>query len=246
MPQKAHVLIVDDETAISSMLEEFFCMQGYRTTVANSGREALAAVGAAADRADPVDVILLDVNMPDMDGFTVCRRLREYVTCPIIFLTARVEDVDQLDGFSAGADDYVLKPFSLRVLAGRVQAHLAREERRMRDRELSVRFFGDVTIDYGQRVVDVRAVARNGKKDCSQRLDLTRIEFDIIALLSKSPGRVFDRDVIYERVWGWDAEGDSSLVREHVRRVRKKFADAGVGEDPIQTVWGVGYKWRAQ
>ena len=227
------ILIVDDERAIASMLADYFSMEGYRAVTATSGEEAL-------DRASgEIDVVLLDVNMPGMDGFEVCRRLREHMACPIIFLTARIEDVDQIDGFAAGADDYVLKPFSLEVLGRRVAAHLAREGRH-REREQSVRFFRGVTVDYGERLVVV------GFGADERRVDLTRTEFDIVALLSKSPGRVFDRDLIYERVWGWDAVGDPSIVREHVRRVRKKLAAAGASQECIETVWGVGYRWSAR
>lgn len=270
------MLVVDDEVDIANMLAEYFRMEGYDVTCANSGAEALAAASAGA----APDIMLLDVNMPGMDGFEVCRRVREHLSCPIIFLTARVEDVDQLDGFAAGADDYVMKPFSLEVLGRRVAAHMAREGR-VRERENAVRFFRELTIDYGQRTVEVRPVTgepgdgtvegvgveKPGSEDfhakisdalegsiaggagaCPSRtyVDLTKLEFDIVALLSKRPGQVFDRDAIYERVWGWDAAGDPSQVREHVRRIRNKLAAAGVADDPIETVWGVGYKWVAK
>lgn len=270
------MLVVDDEVDIANMLAEYFRMEGYDVTCANSGAEALAAASAGA----APDIMLLDVNMPGMDDFEVCRRVREHLSCPIIFLTARVEDVDQLDGFAAGADDYVMKPFSLEVLGRRVAAHMAREGR-VRERENAVRFFRELTIDYGQRTVEVRPVTgepgdgtvegvgvekpgsegfhakisdalegsiAGGASACPSRtyVDLTKLEFDIIALLSKRPGQVFDRDAIYERVWGWDAAGDPSQVREHVRRIRNKLAAAGVADDPIETVWGVGYKWVAK
>lgn len=271
------MLVVDDEVDIANMLAEYFRMEGFEVTCANSGPEALAAASSCI----APDIMLLDVNMPGMDGFEVCRRVREHLSCPIIFLTARIEDVDQLDGFAAGADDYVMKPFSLEVLGRRVAAHMAREGR-VRERENAVRFFRELTIDYGQRTVEVRCGAgsadavdaasgpeagkdaaaagpragegdiaagpRAGDADVSSRayVDLTKLEFDIVALLSKRPGQVFDRDVIYERVWGWDAVGDPSQVREHVRRIRNKLADAGVADDPIETVWGVGYKWVAK
>lgn len=270
------MLVVDDEVDIANMLAEYFRMEGYDVTCANSGAEALAAASAGA----APDIMLLDVNMPGMDGFEVCRRVREHLSCPIIFLTERVEDVDQLDGFAAGADDYVMKPFSLEVLGRRVAAHMAREGR-VRERENAVRFFRELTIDYGQRTVEVRPVTgepgdgtvegvgvekpgsegfhakisdalegsiAGGASACPSRtyVDLTKLEFDIIALLSKRPGQVFDRDAIYERVWGWDAAGDPSQVREHVRRIRNKLAAAGVADDPIETVWGVGYKWVAK
>lgn len=259
------LLIVDDEPSIVHMLDEFFRMEGYETICAGGARAALEAVSASLDpMGEPIDLALLDVNMPGMNGFELCRRIREHLSCPIIFLTARVEDVDQLDGFSVGADDYVLKPFSLAVLGGRVRAHLAREARRDASRPESVRMFSNITIDYAERTVDVAVLrgdvgdaggARNagsavamGRMETSGsvRLELTRTEFDIIALLSKNPGRVYDRTSIYEQVWGWDATGDPAIVREHVRRIRKKFADAGAEESVIETVWGVGYRWEAR
>ena len=242
MAHTDRLLIVDDEAAIAYMLDEFFRMEGLGTAVATSGPQALAAVEASlAPAGRPFDLVLLDVNMPGMDGFEVCRRIRAQVSCPIIFLTARVEDADQLDGFAAGGDDYVLKPFSLPVLGSRVKAHLARESRRD-DSSVLVRFDGGVSIDYAQRTVEV--MPADGGEPCG--LDLTRTEFDIVALLSKKPGRVYDRTFIYEQVWGWSADGDPAIVREHIRRVRKKFAEAGAGIDPIETVWGVGYRWGAR
>ena len=223
------------------MLADFFTMQGYEVTTATSGPEALQAITASA----APDLILLDVNMPGMDGFSVCRRIREHLDCPVIFLTARVEDVDQIDGFAAGADDYVLKPFSLEVLGSRVAAHLARQQRQVVGGERShgnaVRFFGPVTIDYAQRTVSAA-----GETGAARPIDFTRTEFDIVALLSKRAGQVFDRDVIYQKVWGWDACGDPSIVREHIRRIRRKLSDAGVDVSCIETVWGVGYKWVAR
>lgn len=246
MNQDAHLLIVDDEQAIASMLDDYFRMEGFRTTVVGSGADAIeAAEDSERGRLPRIDLVLLDVNMPGMDGFEACRLIRKRLTCPIIFLTARVEDADQLDGFASGGDDYVLKPFSLQVLGSRVRAHLTRELRRGEDRSAHV-WFGDcIAIDYARRTVEVSGV-RESEQDRAKepvRLDLTRTEFDIAALLSKKPGRVYDRTFIYEQVWGWNAEGDPAIVREHIRRIRKKFAEAGCGVDPIETVWGVGYRW---
>lgn len=226
------LLVVDDEPDIVRMLEEYFHMEGYDVVTARSGEAALEAAAQASP-----DLVLLDVNMPGLDGFETCRRLRETTDCPVVMLTARVEDADQLDGFAAGADDYVLKPFSLAVLGSRVRAHLAREERAAGSDARARRTFGELAIDYAARRLEVRAGG------AVRAPELTRTEFDIVALLSKSPGRVFDRDLIYERVWGWDADGDSSIVREHVRRARSKLAAAGLARDPIETVWGVGYRW---
>lgn len=255
------MLVVDDEPDIANMLAGYFRMEGFDVTQASSGAEALDVVDAAcragaascassasaSGQASPLDIVLLDVNMPGMDGFEVCRRIRERLGCPIIFLTARVEDADQLDGFAAGADDYVVKPFSLEVLGRRVAAHLARS-RRERDalRDAAQRRFNDIVVDYAARTVEVVGTAAGPDVAARTPVPLTRLEFDLVALLSKRPGQVFDRDVIYERVWGWDASGEPQAVREHVRRVRKKFAEAGAQADPIETVWGVGYKWAAR
>ena len=135
---------------------------------------------------------------------------------------------------------------ALRLLKGLgVRAHLARESRRSEDASARVWFAGRLAIDYAQRTVEVFT---EGGQDAptSIRLDLTRTEFDIVALLSKKPGRVYDRAFIYEQVWGWNAAGDPAIVREHIRRIRKKFLEASGGLDPIETVWGVGYRWSAR
>ena len=220
------ILVADDEADIVRLLQDLFTRQGYQALAACGGKEALELCSQKPD------LILLDVNMPDMDGFTLCRQIRDFVSCPILFLTARVEDVDALEGFACGADDYVLKPFSLAVLGARVDAHLARDQRQQVRAE--VRFDGDLAVDYRTRTVTVAGAP----------VELTRREFDIVAFLSKHPGQVFDRDRIHERVGGWENESDSQVVTEHIRRIRKKLAAAGAEHDPVETVWGMGYRWR--
>ena len=218
------ILIVDDVGDIVRLLESYFSRLGYQTLTAFSGAEALAKASAGPD------IILLDVNLPDMDGFEVCRRIREGVSCPILFLTARIEDSDKVKGFAVGGDDYVVKPFSLEELGARVAAHLRREVRR--SAAMSVRFDDELMINYTDRTVSVRG----------RELSFARKEFDIIELLSQNAGQIFDRERIYERVWGYDSEGDSAVVAEHIRRIRAKLSAAGA-KPYIQTVWGVGYKW---
>lgn len=222
---KPLVLIVEDERDIADMLKSYFEMSGYLATVALDGASALEKAKRSPD------VILLDVGLPDMDGFSICRMLRDVHACPIIFLTARVEDADAIDGFAAGADDYVTKPFSLEVLGARVKAQLARGERVKRTS--AVRVDDALFIDYAGMMVCV-----NG-----EQVQLARKEYEICALLSKHAGQVFDRDMIYERVWG--TEGDSSVVTEHVRRLRRALADAGAEKEYVKTVWGVGYTWQS-
>ena len=137
------ILVVDDEADIVQMLQDLFTMKGYQVLAATGGKQALALCSQKPD------LILLDVNMPDMDGFTLCRQIRDFVSCPILFLTARIEDADKVMGFAAGGDDYILKPFSTAELLARVGAHLRREERRQGSSRL--KFDGGLTIDYGQR-----------------------------------------------------------------------------------------------
>ena len=217
------LLIVDDEQGIVEMMKSYFERQ-YDVLTAYNGREAMVRA------AQKPDLILLDINMPGMDGLTVCQNIREYVSCPILFLTARVESSDKIIGFQAGADDYIVKPFDLDELAARVAAHLRRERRRQESG--SVRFFGELAIDYSGRSVIVGG----------EQVSLSRKEFDIVELLSLNAGQVFDRERIYERVWGIDGDGNSDTVMEHVRKIRAKLAGHTM-HSYIDTVWGCGYKW---
>ena len=218
------ILIAEDEPDIRAMLGDYLTGEGYDVMEAATGREAVVRAGQGPD------LILLDVGLPDMDGLEVCRLLRDHLPCPILFLTARVEEADRLQGFAAGGDDYILKPFSLRELGARVQAHLRRETR---SRERSqVRFAPGLVIDYGRRTLLAHGEA----------IPLPKKEFDIVALLSTHPGQVFDRERIYEAVWGLDGAGDSAVVSEHVRRIRARLSAAGCA-GLIETVWGVGYRW---
>lgn len=218
------ILIADDEPDILSMLRSFFESRGYTVLTAANSADTLKQ----AERQP--DLILLDINMPRMDGLEVCRRIRDHVSCPILFLTARIEDTDKVKGFAVGGDDYVVKPFSLIELEARVRAHLRRETRH--SFEAQIKFSGELTIDYSERCLFF-----SGK-----RLRLAKKEFDIVELLSQNPGQVFDKERIYERVWGYDSEGDSSVVAEHIRRIRTKIA-AFTDQTYIETVWGCGYKW---
>ncbi len=218
------ILIVDDEKGIVDMLKSHFERQSFQVYTAYNGMEALKQAVC-----DP-DIVLLDINMPKMDGLAVCQRIREFITCPILFLTARIESADKIIGFQAGADDYIVKPFDLDELGARVAAHLRREQRRQYNR--AVRFFGEITIDYAARTISI-----NGES-----VSMSKREFDIVELLSLNPGQVFDRERIYKTVWGIDGDGNSDTVMEHVRKIRAKLT-AHTLHSYIETVWGCGYKW---
>lgn len=214
------IMIIDDEQMILDMLRDQFETEQYRVITAKSSEEALRKLNGQPD------IILLDINMPGMDGLELCRIIRDHVTCPILFLTARIEEADCVSGLRAGGDDYIMKPFSLAELMARVEAHLRRENRIQQ--KISMRGFGDIVVDYA-----ARTVSRNG-----QAIELSKVEFDIVELLSLHPGQVFNRETIYERVRGFDGTADNTVVKEHIRRIRNK-----IGSQHIETVWGCGYKW---
>lgn len=221
---KYKILIVDDERDVVELLKDYFEMNGYDTLLAYNGIEAIKQVNKNPD------LILLDINMPDTNGYEVCSKIRDVISCPIIFLSARIEDIDKIKGFSVGGDDYVMKPFSIDELGARVQAHLRREHRQSVHRHFT--FAGSLTIDYSSKEVKYK----------DRIIEFTKKEYEIIELLSTHPGQIFDKERIYEKLWGWDSEGDSSVVAEHVRRIRLKLTQLD-HESYIETVWGMGYKW---
>ena len=225
LPKKKKILIIDDEQDITEMLSSFFQSRGYEAITAGSASQALRQVETRPD------LILLDINMPGEDGFSLCGKIRDFINCPILFLTARVEDADKVRAFLAGGDDYIVKPFSLLELEARVAAHLRREQRNAASS--LVKFTDSLVIDYGRR-----------KGFSSGReLPLAKKDFAIVSLLSQNPRQVFDRERIYERVWGYDAEGSSTVVAEHIRKIRSVFEEYGC-KDYIETIWGVGYTWK--
>lgn len=221
---KYKILIVDDDRELLKMLRSFFEIRGYTVITAEDGAAALKMT-----EINP-DIILLDVNMPQIDGIQVCQRIRDKVSSPILFLTARVEEQDRVNGLLSGGDDYILKPFSLKELEARILSHLKREERHKAKSEH--RFYGEMLIDYTAKTVQIGG----------QYLELTKLEYGIIEFLSMNPGIVFDKERIYEKVCGYDAEGDSRVITELIRRIRKKTGEQ-TNQEYIETVWGMGYRW---
>lgn len=218
------ILIIDDDAELLKMLRSYFEIKKYEIVTAENGAEGLSKI-----KLQP-DLILLDINMPRIDGIEVCKRIRDKTACPILFLTARVEEQDIVNGLSSGGDDYILKPFSLKELEARITAHLKREARR--GSKTQCHFQGELTIDYTAKRVQIHTDA----------IELTRLEYEIIEFLSMNPGMVFEKDRIYEKVCGFDAEGDSRVITELIRRIRKKLQKYTQTEY-IETVWGMGYRW---
>lgn len=218
------IMIIDDEIDILHMLERYFRLNGFSVITAEGAEEAMSKL------AQQPDLILLDINMPGMDGLSLCKNIRDYVTCPIVFLTANTNDQDKIKGFSVGGDDYIVKPFSIDELGARVSAHLRRENRNKSKSQ--VLFDLDFIIDYSQRAVFYQG----------NEIPLTKKEFDILEVLSQNPGQVFDKERLYEAAWGLDGLGNNSVIAEHISQIRAKLAAVGARQY-IETVWGVGYKW---
>ena len=220
---KYKILIIDDEEMILSMMEKCLGEQ-FSVYTAENAKKALELLNVIPD------IILLDINMPEMDGLELCQLIRGHISCPIIFLTARVTERDVIKGLSVGGDDYITKPFRMDELLARISAHLRREERKGTAENL--RFDKELIIDYNSRTVFY------GKEE----LDFSNKEFEIIRFLSQNAGMVFDRETIYEKLWGYNGEGDSIVVKEHIRKIRNKLS-VYTDKNYIETVWGVGYKW---
>jgi DNA-binding response OmpR family regulator len=221
------ILIVDDETELRSMLRQYLTREGFDVAEAISGKEALDMV----QRRQP-DLILLDVGLPDIDGFEVLRTLRATSDTPVIMLTARDDEIDRVVGLSVGADDYVVKPFSPRELVARIQAVLRRGSTGAQPADEILRFEG-LTIDETSREVYAR----------EERVELSALEFDLLVALARGPNRVFTRQQLLDQVWGWDYFGVERVVDVHVGSIRKVLGDDPSDPIYIATVRGIGYKF---
>ena len=220
------ILVVDDEAMITELLSDHLGDEGYEVYTANSADRALELLPKNPD------LIILDINMPGMDGLELCQNIREHIACPILFVTARITEQDKIIGLQYGGDDYITKPFSLKELSARVAAHLRRDER-IRNGGTSVLTSGELLVNLSQRRIFYK----------DTEIEFSKKEFDLIEFLLTNAGQVFDRERIYERIWGFDAEGSADVIKEHIRKIRTKLHTA-TGEEYIETVWGVGYKWK--
>ncbi|MGI5978431.1 MAG: response regulator transcription factor [Oscillospiraceae bacterium] len=227
MQQK--ILIVEDDEAIAAIERDYLERDGFEIEIAADGPSGLER-GLSGE----FSLILLDLMLPGLSGFEVCRRLRETLDIPILMVTARQEDVDKIRGLGLGADDYIEKPFSPRVLAARVKAHLARYERLTKpDRQTSEISIGGVSLN-----TDTRRVFVDGRE-----VELKNKEFELLLFLMLNADIVFSRDALYESIWGMDAIGDNATVAVHINRLREKLEADPANPRYIQTVWGAGYKF---
>jgi DNA-binding response OmpR family regulator len=218
--------VVDDEPMVRDVLARYLEREGFEVSLAQDGEEALSRIENV-----PLDIILLDLMLPGVDGIEVFRRIREKRATPVIMLTAKGEETDRIVGLELGADDYVTKPFSPREVVARVRTVLRRGAGRVAGSEPLT--FGDVRIDPGRREVQVRGAP----------VRLTRKEFDLLWLLASNPATAFTRTQLLEKVWDFAWDGDASTVTVHVRRLREKIEDNPSEPRHLITVWGVGYRF---
>ena len=218
----ANILTVDDELAVLALIKNILQKDGHVVTAISDPRKIFDL------QLGVYNLILLDVMMPGgFDGFTLCRKIRAEVDCPILFLTAKAMENDIMVGLGEGADDYILKPFGSGELRARVNAHLRRETRQKRN----VLCLGEIHFNLSGKELSIH----------DEPVALTKSEYRICEFLACNRGQVFSKEKIYETVFGFDGESDSSAIVEHVKNIRAKFAK--FQESPIETVWGIGYRW---
>lgn len=225
------ILIVEDDSDIASIERDYLEIENYEVEIASDGIS-----GLQKGLSGGFDLILLDLMLPGMDGFAVCRKLREALDIPILMVTARREDIDKIRGLGLGADDYVEKPFSPSVLVARIKAHLARYRRLTGPAETKSEIsLGSIRVntDTHRVYVDDREVELKNK------------EYELLLFLMLNVDIVFNREQLYERIWGMDAMGDNATVVVHINRLREKIEKDPANPRYIQTVWGAGYRFKA-
>ncbi len=221
------VLIVDDEKLLVKGIRFNFEQEGFTVEVAYDGEEALKL---AHDK--NIDIIILDLMLPKIDGLTVCQKIREFSSVPIIMLTAKAEDMDKIMGLEYGADDYLTKPFNILELKARVKAIMRRITPNSTDK--SKMSFGNITLDYNQRKITINGTT----------VDLTSKEFDLMDLFISNPNKVYSRDNLLDLIWGYDYPGDARTVDVHIRRLREKIEPDSAEPKYILTKWGAGYYFK--
>ena len=221
------ILVVDDEELLVKGIKFNLQNEGYEVVTGCNGQQAIALAK------DPsVDLVVLDVMMPEVDGLEACRRIREFSNVPVIMLTARTQDMDKLLGFEQGADDYLTKPFNILELKARIRALLRRSgERRTKAEQLS---FGQIVLD-----IQSRNVYKNGIP-----AELTAREFDVVELLMRNPNRVYSRENLLDLIWGYEYHSDIRTVDVHIRRIREKLETVPAEPEYFMTKWGVGYYFK--
>ena len=225
------ILIIEDDEAIAAIERDYLVLGGFEVEIAGTGGD-----GIAMGRSGRFDLILLDLMLPGIDGFSVCRTLRETLDIPILMVTARQEDIDKIKGLGMGADDYITKPFSPNVLVARIKANLAQYDRlkNTEKQEKAQVQMGNILLQ-----PDSRRVFVDGTE-----VELKNKEYELLLFLMSNADIVFSRETLYERIWGYEAMGDNATVAVHINRLREKIEKNPSQPRYIQTVWGAGYRFR--
>lgn len=226
------ILIIEDETTIAQLERDYFELNGFTVELCHTGDAGLQLALQGE-----YSLVIVDLQLPGMDGFELCRRIREAKEVPILIVSAKKEEIDKIRAFKLGADDYVTKPFSPSELVARAKAHLTRYERLMgkqeprpKNEEIHIR---GIVIDKASRRVFVR----------NKEVMLPAREFDLLEFMASRPNRVFSKEDLFERIWGMDSNGDIATVTVHIRRVREKIEIDPSNPQYIETVWGAGYRF---
>lgn len=223
------ILVVEDDAGIADLLRSTLLREGWTVEVARDGKAGMETFGRWAP-----DLVILDRMLPEIDGLEVLRRIRQHHQTPVLFLTVRDDETDKVVGLEMGADDYMTKPFGVRELVARVRTMLRRGSRPVDPaRKISA---GPLHIDLDQRIVQ-----RDGAA-----IEMTRTEFELLVLMARHPGMVFSREELLDKVWGYQFEGYHRAVDTHVTRLRKKVESNPKEPELIETVWGVGYRFKAR
>jgi DNA-binding response OmpR family regulator len=224
------ILIIEDEADIAELERDYLEVNGFDSDIASTGEEGLNLA-----RTHSYSLILLDLMLPGIDGFQLCKKLREFLDIPILMVTARKEDIDKIRGFDRGADDYIVKPFTPNELVARVKAHIARYNRLInreeKKKEIEIK---NLMVDLDSRRVFVDEDEKT----------FTAKEFDLLVFLATHPNRVFSKEHLFERIWGYDSLGDITTVTVHIRKIREKIEQDPSTPEFIETIWGVGYRFK--
>ena len=226
-----NILIIEDEVAIAELEKDYLELAGFQVTLINEGNKGLEEA-----LTEDYQLIILDLMLPGLDGFEICRRIREQKDIPILMVSAKKEDIDKIRGLGLGADDYMTKPFSPSELVARVKAHLARYERLVKNH------------DKANEIIEIRGMkidktARRVYVNEEEKI-LTTKEFDLLSFLAGHPDRVFTKDELFREIWDMESFGDIATVTVHIKKIREKIEEDAAKPQYIETIWGKGYRFK--
>lgn len=223
------ILIIEDNSNILQLEIDYLEANGYETDFARDGQKGLVKAIS-----EDYDLVLLDIMLPEMDGFDVCKRIRAKKDIPILLVSAKKEDMDKITGLGLGADDYIVKPFSPGELVARIKAHIARYKRLTNTQEPDVLKIDNLCLNKATGDVTLN----------EQSVVMTKKEFEVLYLMASRPENVFSKNELFEKVWGYDSLGDTSTLTVHINRIRDKLKEVDDNANYIKTVWGRGYRFK--